>query len=165
LSHEKYIICINNFDSFYFFLLENIEFICPFDQEDAFQIHPIQYAIHTHHLGVFVEGYKVSRDRNNQTNFIWNLIGDGDPQSIKDRPVPVKNQMVIENGDFIAVRCTMNNNLTHPVVIGGLNGGDEDEMCHFYLFFSVGLEDSLLEMDACAVTSKRGWLDEFNSIP
>jgi Copper type II ascorbate-dependent monooxygenase, C-terminal domain len=116
-------------------------------------------------LGVFVEGYKVSRDKNNQTNFIWELIGDGDPQSIKDRSEPVKNEIVIENGDFVAVRCTMNNNLTHPVVIGGQSGRDEDEMCQFYLLYEVGLGDPLLEMGVCKVTSKRGWLDEFNSIP
>jgi Copper type II ascorbate-dependent monooxygenase, C-terminal domain len=116
-------------------------------------------------LGVFVEGYKVSRDKNNQTNFIWELIGDGDPQTMKDRPEPVKNQMVIENGDFIAVRCTYNNNLTHSVPIDGYVGRDEDEMCNFYLIYEPGLGDSMLEREFCVVNSKRGWLNEFNSIP
>ena len=107
----------------------------------------------------------MSRDKNNQTNFIWELIGDGDPQSMRDQPLQVKNEMVIENGDFIAVRCTMNNSLTHPVRVGGLNWRDEDEMCEFYVFYSVGSEDSQLEKPFRVITSERGWLDEFNSIP
>jgi peptidylglycine monooxygenase len=48
---------------------------------------------------------------------------------------PVENkQMIIRQRDWMAARCTMNNNLTHPVMTGPTG---DDEMCNFYMMYYV----------------------------
>jgi len=48
---------------------------------------------------------------------------------------PVENKdITIREGDWMAARCTMVNNLTHSVSIGSTG---DDEMCNFYMMYYV----------------------------
>lgn len=60
---------------------------------------------------------------------------------------PVGNsEMIIRQGDTLAARCTMYNNLTHTVRIG-LTG--DDEMCNFYIMYYIDRLDRSMSEKSC----------------
>jgi peptidylglycine monooxygenase len=47
---------------------------------------------------------------------------------------PIKDKLIVTEGDVIAARCTMNNTLRHTVHVGSTGN---DEMCNFYMMYYV----------------------------
>lgn len=83
--------------------MSKVEVACQINQPIV--MHPYAARFHTHMSGVVVSAYKVDRSNN------WSLIGKADPRLIgKEFPMADMN-MTIEEGDTIAVRCTMNRTL------------------------------------------------------
>ncbi len=116
-------------------------------------LHPFAFRVHTHSLGRVVSGWKVT------PNMEWTLLGKEDPQ-LPQMFFPVADdQMVLNNGDQIATRCTMVNSGDSTVSVGTTR---QDEMCNFYLMFWVD-GNKLPEQRACSSLgppfySWGGWL-------
>jgi hypothetical protein len=113
-------------------------------------------------LSTYFEAYKVSNIKNDG-NFTWELIGNGDPRLMKDKLIEPKiEKMVIREGDYIAVRCVFNNTLSHLVKLGTK---DDDEMCNFFMIFSMDSKQSLYSINSCVVDPKITWFETFHSEP
>ena len=117
--------------------VEHMETACAIDE--PLEIHPFAFRTHAHKLGRVVSGFLISPERH------WTLIGRHNPQK-PQMFYPVKSKdMVIHQNDVVAARCTMNNNLSHPVRIGQTA---DDEMCNFYMMYYVN-GDRILERKYC----------------
>ena len=101
-------------------------------------MHPFAFRTHTHELGRVVAGYRVRTEANGKDK--WSLIGKMNPM----RPqmfYPVKDSnMIIQQGDVLAARCTMVSDRNRTTKIGATN---EDEMCNFYIMYWMDGVESL----------------------
>ena len=91
-------------------------------------IHPFRYRVHTHGIGTFVSGWKVTQDMS------WTLIGKKDPQLPQAFYSIQETGMTMTKGDILASRCTMVNT-RNKTVKTGLK--DVDEMCAFQVMYWV----------------------------
>jgi peptidylglycine monooxygenase len=117
--------------------IEHMETTCLI--EEPLVLHPFAFRTHTHKLGRAVSGWLVDQQGN------WKLVGRHDPQK-PQMFYPVEDKsIVVREGDVMAARCTMNNNLTHTVHVGSTGN---DEMCNFYMMYYVD-GDTVLEKKYC----------------
>lgn len=119
--------------------VEHFETACPNDE--PIEIYPFAFRTHTHKLGLVVSGYRIEKSTNQ-----WEMIGKGDPQK-PQMFYPVKKNIPIKQGDWVAARCTMYNYQEHDVQIG-MTGNDE--MCNFYIMYYVNRMDHTLSRTFCA---------------
>lgn len=100
-------------------------------------IHPFAFRVHTHELGTLVSGYKVNKEMR------WTLIGKQDPQ-IPQMFFPAAddslNSIEMDEGDWLATRCTIDNVKDHAVYMGTTR---QDEMCNYYMMYWVEGADIL----------------------
>ncbi|KAI2808094.1 hypothetical protein BLOT_006036 [Blomia tropicalis] len=94
---------------------EHFEAACPNDE--PIEIYPFAFRTHTHKLGLVVSGYLI--DGNTEK---WELIGKGDPQK-PQMFYPINKSLKINQGDWVAARCTMYNYLDKTVRIGSTGKG------------------------------------------
>lgn len=79
---------------------------------ETIALHPIAFLVHAHHLSTVVSGWLVTADGR------WRVIGKADPKTHASRyPIPDKD-LVINQGDVIAARCTYNNTSERDVPLG-----------------------------------------------
>ena len=67
----------------------------------GWRLHPFSYRVHTHYIGKVTAGYIID----GETRSNWTLIGKEDPS----RPqvnIDQKDNLVVNGGDILAVRCT-----------------------------------------------------------
>jgi len=107
---------------------EDFEAACVIDE--AIEIHPISFRVHTHRHGTNVSGWLVREDETGKDQ--WTLLGERSPQKPQIFEKVDDNKVVIRQGDVIASRCTIKNNENHALAIGP---SSEDEMCNFYLMY------------------------------
>lgn len=117
---------------------EHFEAAC--SNDEPIEIHPFAFRTHTHKLGQVVSGYRVDRDSGE-----WQLIGKGNPQ-LPQMFYPIHEPLSVREGDVVAARCTMRNNLTEVVRIGSTGN---DEMCNFYIMYYVNRMDRILTRKVC----------------
>jgi peptidylglycine monooxygenase len=118
---------------------EVFEVACKIQQDIV--MHPFAFRTHAHKLGLVNSGYRV-RGRNDEQE--WTEIGRRSPQ-LPQMFYPIKNNIPIVRGDYVAAVCTMFNTESHIVRIGSTGN---DEMCNFYMMYWVDGE-RLLEDDVC----------------
>jgi hypothetical protein len=84
----------------------NVEAACPVLSSPGASVEPIAFIVHTHKLGTCVSGWHVS-GRTGE----WTLIGKHDPRNgMSPHAVsPAIAKLTMTSGDWIAIRCTMNN--------------------------------------------------------
>lgn len=117
--------------------VEHMETECQIREDTV--LHPFAFRTHTHKLGKAVSGWKIDRSGK------WQLIGKHDPQQ-PQMFYPIEDKsLVIRQFDRVAARCTMNNTLSHEVLIGSTGN---DEMCNFYMMYYVE-GDRTLDMKYC----------------
>lgn len=120
---------------------EYFEAACKYDDDN--DIHPFAYRTHTHHHGLFVSGYRVQNTESGIQD--WKVIGKKNPL-LPQFFYPVEDDLlVIKQDDVLAARCTMQNNETRTVHIGGTS---KDEMCNFYIMYYVD-GDQLIKVSNC----------------
>lgn len=123
-------------------------------KEDV-EIIPFAYRAHTHKLGVINSGYVVRNDPivgdEEQT---WIELGRRSPQ-LPQMFYPISTNITIKKGDTIAARCTMLNNLDHPVFVGATG---DDEMCNFYVMYYSSAKT--LKHDVCFTNGPPFWYFE-----
>nr|XP_006812439.1 PREDICTED: peptidyl-glycine alpha-amidating monooxygenase-like [Saccoglossus kowalevskii] len=83
--------------------------------EDKPTMHPFAFRTHTHSLGTVVAGYRVTDIDGPNTE--WTEIGRRNPQ-LPQMFYPIRKNIPISQGDVLAARCTMVNNLDHVVSTG-----------------------------------------------
>jgi len=120
--------------------IELFEVACKIDQDIV--MHPFAFRTHAHKLGLVNSGYRVRGDYDDQE---WTEIGRRSPQ-LPQMFYPIKKDVTIENGDYVAAACTMHNTRSHTVRIGSTGN---DEMCNFYIMYWVEGEQ-LLDDGVCA---------------
>lgn len=96
--------------------------------EDEREIHPLNYRVHTHGLGVFVSGWRVTPDSK------WDIIGQRSPKEPQGYyPLRDKN-LTFKQNDTLAARCTTVNDGGKAVWTGTKPG---QEMCNFFIVYWV----------------------------
>ncbi|KAH3837295.1 hypothetical protein DPMN_110680 [Dreissena polymorpha] len=96
---------------------------CPF--QEKFDVHPFAFRTHAHGLGMVTSGYRI---RDGQ----WTEIGRQTPQKPQMFYNSTTPGLVIHQGDILAARCTMKNDLDRRMYIGSTQN---DEMCNFYMMY------------------------------
>ncbi|GFY59349.1 peptidyl-glycine alpha-amidating monooxygenase B [Trichonephila inaurata madagascariensis] len=103
----------------------HVDVNCKF--EEAYDIHPFAYRVHTHKLGVVVTGYYL-----HPLNNSWTMLAKGNPQW-PQAFYPMQRKHTITHGDILAARCTYNSSdMNYAVKIGS---SSNDEMCNLYVMY------------------------------
>lgn len=120
----------------------NLDAACTY--EGSAVLTPIAFRTHGHTWCEVVSGYRV---RNQQ----WTELGRHSPQ-LPQMFYPVENAQskIIRKGDVLASRCHFKNTEDRTINIGSTHN---DEMCNFYLMYSVPAEDKAVftsrQLDGC----------------
>ncbi|KAH8401402.1 hypothetical protein KR009_005273 [Drosophila setifemur] len=119
---------------------EHLETACEINENKV--LYPFAYRVHTHGLGKVVSGYRVRS--NSEGKQEWLQLGKRDPLT-PQMFYNVSSHEPIQEGDQIAVRCTMKSPRQRITKVGPTN---EDEMCNFYLMYYVDHGETL-DMKFC----------------
>lgn len=114
-----------------------METACPYNND--FEVHPFAFRTHAHTLGKVTAGYRI---RDGQ----WTEIGRKSPQEPQMFYNATTPGLVIRQGDMLAARCTMKNDLERRVDIGSTQN---DEMCNFYMMYYTEDGDKTLPSTYC----------------
>jgi hypothetical protein len=140
---------------------EDIEIFC--EIEENVEMHPMLYAMHTHHIGVQATGYRVRKNEiimpsnlsHTSADYDWNIIGQQDPKSLKYTIVFLQSIITpIVKGDFIALKCVMNNQSNETIKIGPK---DHDEMCVMFMVYYTDLDKQLFQGEKCMSAKVTDW--------
>lgn len=131
----------------------HLETACSYDEEP--RLFPFAFRVHAHSLGEVISGYRIQEGEE------WTEIGKQDPQ-LPQMFYPIEEKgLVIQAGDVLAARCTMNNYKDKTVMIGPTMS---DEMCNFYMMYFTD-SPHLPENDICFNGAGFKWKDYFENIP
>ena len=72
-------------------------------------LHPLSYIVHTHARGQVVSLWRVRRHQGGAGQDDWTLLGKKSPQAGQSFYPVAEPGLVLEEGDRLAVRCTMTN--------------------------------------------------------
>ncbi|XP_072038753.1 peptidylglycine alpha-hydroxylating monooxygenase-like [Amphiura filiformis] len=129
----------------------NLEGACQYEEKPT--LHPFAFRVHTHTLGKVVSAYRIRDDE-------WEEIGKRDPQ-LPEMFYPVADEeMTIDKGDILAMRCTMNSDRDTTTYIGSTQA---DEMCNFYMMYYTE-HDDLPRENSCYVFDFY-WSEYLKNIP
>ena len=73
------------------------------------RLHPLSYIVHTHARGQVVSLWRVRRQQGGAGQDDWTLLGKKSPQAGQSFYPVAEPGLVLEEGDRLAVRCTMTN--------------------------------------------------------
>lgn len=108
---------------------ERIDNTC--ELKDDVKMHIFAFRTHAHQLGRVLSGYVGHPDPDGHVD--WTLIGKKNPL-LPQFFYPTKQEVLAQQGDLLAARCTMFNFKNHTVSTGLT---DDDEMCVFYIMYWV----------------------------
>ena len=119
--------------------------------------------MHGHDKNHLISGYRVRQIEKDQ--FEWTLLGKADPREIEIHH-PVVNtddnvSLAINAGDWIAVRCEMENDDDKEIHHGNTHS---DEMCSFHLLYYID-NGHATNLKFCNVSEDEGysWKSQFIS--
>lgn len=131
----------------------HLESACVLDL--PYEITPLAYRVHSHHLGDVTSAYVIRNDH-------WTEIGRMSPRQPEQYYMATNQDLLLEAGDVIASRCTMSSlSRDTPTFMGHRN---IDEMCVFYMLYYTSYKPNIQDTECFNNAQEFSWMYELRDL-
>jgi len=116
-----------------------------------YDITPLAYRVHSHHLGDVTSGYVI---RNNR----WTELGRMSPRQPEQYYMATNQDLILRPGDVMAARCTMNSLARNERTYMGHR--NIDEMCVIYILYYTDYKPNIYDSECFENAQRFSWKQE-----